>query len=106
MIRKRHGRLNGWIGYTLARTERNGNHMPAYHRLDPGNTVFIELQNIDQGTYNFFRTLGDGIEGLTFLSASPSNPISNISGSGLGYFSAYSVIENYIVIQSNGTYKK
>jgi hypothetical protein len=64
----------------------------------PGDTVGIELQNIDQGTYNFFRTLRDGFSGLSFLSASPANPISNISNNGLGYFSAYSVNESILII--------
>jgi hypothetical protein len=63
-----------------------------------GDTVAIELQNIDQGTYNFFRTLREGLGGLSFLSASPANPISNISNNGLGYFSAYSVNEGFSVI--------
>jgi hypothetical protein len=64
----------------------------------PGDIVVIELQNIDQGTYNFFRTLRGGISGLSFLSASPANPISNISNNGLGYFSAYSVNVGILVI--------
>jgi hypothetical protein len=66
--------------------------------FDPGETVKIELQNIDKNTYNFFRTLRDGASGLSFLSASPSNPISNISNNGLGYFSAISVKEGYLII--------
>lgn len=64
--------------------------------FDPGETVRIELQNIDKNTYNYFRTLREGASGLSFLSASPSNPISNISNNGLGYFSASSRIEGYI----------
>jgi len=66
--------------------------------FDPGDTVKIELQNIDKNTFNFFRTLRDGASGLSFLSASPSNPISNISNNGLGYFSAISVKEGYLII--------
>lgn len=66
--------------------------------FEPGDTVKIELRNIDQGTYNFFRTLRSGLGGLSFLSASPSNPISNISNNGLGYFSAYSVNEGFSVV--------
>jgi hypothetical protein len=64
----------------------------------PGDTIGIELRNIDSGAYNFFRTLREGIGGLSFLSASPANPISNISNNGLGYFSAYSVNEGFSVI--------
>ncbi len=66
--------------------------------FDPGDTVRIELQNIDKNTYNFFRTLRAGAGGLSFLSASPSNPVSNISNSGLGYFSAYSRNSGYVII--------
>jgi hypothetical protein len=66
--------------------------------FDPGDTVRIELQNIDRNTFNFFRTLREGASGLSFLSASPSNPISNISVNGLGYFSAYSQNSGYLII--------
>jgi hypothetical protein len=66
--------------------------------FDPGDTVRIELQNIDRNTFNFFRTLREGAGGLSFLSASPSNPISNISRNGLGYFSAYSQNTGYLII--------
>jgi hypothetical protein len=59
--------------------------------FEPGDTVGIELQNIDKNTYNFFRTLREGASGLTFLSASPANPVTNISNNGLGYFSANSL---------------
>jgi hypothetical protein len=66
--------------------------------LVAGDTIMIELQNIDRGTYNFYRTLRDGLGGFGFLSASPSNPISNISNNGLGYFSAYSVNIGFSVV--------
>lgn len=66
--------------------------------FEPGDTIMIELQNIDQGTYNFFRTLRGGIDGLSFLSASPANPISDISNNGLGYFSAISVNAGILII--------
>jgi len=66
--------------------------------FEPGDTVEIELQNIDKNTYNFFRTLREGASGLTFLSASPANPVTNISNNGLGYFSAGSLNKGYVVI--------
>lgn len=64
----------------------------------PGDTITVELQNIDKGAYDFFRTLRNGAAGLAFLSASPSNPISNISNNGLGYFSACSINSGYSII--------
>jgi hypothetical protein len=66
--------------------------------FDPGHTVKIDLQNIDKNTYNFFRTLRDGVRGLSFLSAFTSNPISNISNNGLGCFSVISVNEGFLII--------
>ena len=64
----------------------------------PGDTVNVELRNIDKGTFDFFRTLRDGASGLSFLSASPSNPLSDISNNALGYFSAYSVNNGIVII--------
>ena len=64
----------------------------------PGDTVMIELQSIDGGAYNFFRTLREGAGGLSFLSASPSNPISNITNNGLGYFNVCSVNDRMLII--------
>ncbi len=64
----------------------------------PGDIVEIDLQNIDKNVYNFFRTLRDGTSGLSFLSASPSNPLSNITNDGLGYFNACSVTEKFLTI--------
>jgi hypothetical protein len=66
--------------------------------FNPGDTIRIELQNVDKNTYNFFRTLREGAGGLSFLSASPSNPISSITNNGLGYFNACSVKEGFVII--------
>jgi hypothetical protein len=64
----------------------------------PGDTIMVELQSIGSGAYNFFRTLRAGAGGLSFLSASPSNPISNISNNALGYFNVCSVTDRILVI--------
>jgi hypothetical protein len=63
-----------------------------------GDTVEIDLQNIDRNIYNFFRTLREGAGSLGILSASPSNPLSNITNNGLGYFSAYSVVRRFVTL--------
>jgi hypothetical protein len=62
--------------------------------------ILIEMESIDKGTYDFFRTFHRVIsgDGLGILSASPSNPISNISNGALGYFSAYSATYKTVVI--------
>lgn len=57
--------------------------------LQPGDKVKIQLQSIDKGVYDYFRTAG----GLNSMSASPANPMSNISNGALGYFNACSFSE-------------
>jgi hypothetical protein len=49
--------------------------------------VTVWLESIDPGVYEYFRTAGSD-EGAT---ASPANPVSNISNGALGYFNACSV---------------
>jgi Domain of unknown function (DUF4249) len=66
--------------------------------FNPGDSIRIQLMNIDKGTFNFFRTLRNAAGGVSFLSASPANPISNISNNGLGYFSASSVRSRSLTI--------
>jgi hypothetical protein len=50
-----------------------------------GDLMTVELQCIDKGTYDYFRTLNTTIDQNT---DTPSNPISNISGGALGVFNA------------------
>ncbi len=52
--------------------------------LYPGDTVTIQLMTIDQPTFDYFRTLNSGQGG-------GANPVSNISGGCLGYFTAASI---------------
>jgi hypothetical protein len=59
-------------------------------------SVRIEMQCIDKDVHNYFFTLNQTI-GQS--SAAPTNPISNISGGALGYFSAYTSQQKAIKIQ-------
>ncbi len=65
-----------------------------------GDSLTVELESIDKATYNFFRTFRnvESGAGTSFLSASPANPISNISNGALGYFTAYSVTSKNVLI--------
>ncbi|MGP8217654.1 MAG: DUF4249 domain-containing protein [Bacteroidia bacterium] len=56
------------------------------HSLLVGDSVKIEMQCIDQGTYQYLSTMGEA-SGST--NVTPSNPVSNISNNALGYFSAH-----------------
>ena len=55
--------------------------------LASGDDVTVWLESIDIGAFDYFRTVAtDGGQ-----SASPSNPVSNISNGALGYFNACTV---------------
>jgi hypothetical protein len=61
-------------------------------------TITVELQSIDEATYNYFNTL-ETISGIEILqSASPANPISNFNNNALGYFSAYSFDRKTLIV--------
>jgi hypothetical protein len=68
------------IGYSLMSRDSDT-------KLKSGDKVEVWLESVDKGVYEYFRTAGhdDG------NSASPSNPVSNISNGALGYFNACSV---------------
>lgn len=53
--------------------------------IKDGDEVTVELQCVDKGVYDYFRTLSETIEQEA---AAPANPLSNISGGALGYFNA------------------
>lgn len=50
-----------------------------------GDKITVELQSIDKGVYDYYRTLNTTIDQN---SSTPSNPLSNISGGALGVFNA------------------
>ncbi len=69
--------------------------------LKTGDTVKIQLQNIDKNVYEYYKTFNQtsGGGGGAFGSPSPSNPISNLNNGALGYFSAYAGTSKIIIIQ-------
>jgi hypothetical protein len=56
------------------------------HPVLVGDSIKVEMQCIDKGTYQYLSTLGEA-SGST--NVTPSNPVSNISNNALGYFSAH-----------------
>jgi hypothetical protein len=55
--------------------------------LAVNDSVKVEMQCIDPGTYQYFNTIREASGGST--NVTPANPISNISNNALGYFSAH-----------------
>ncbi|RYG49680.1 MAG: DUF4249 domain-containing protein [Chitinophagaceae bacterium] len=74
---------------------RDGDDENRYEEFKSGDQVTVLLQSIDESTHNFFRTFdtpggGDG-------SASPANPLNNLTNGALGYFSAAAVRSKSVV---------
>jgi len=78
----------------------NGLHIAYTVRNDTslvrGDSVTVEMQCIDQGTYQYFNTFREA-SGTT--NVTPSNPVSTISNNGLGYFSAHTSRYRRILVQ-------
>jgi hypothetical protein len=65
--------------------------------IESGDVVKVNMQCIDQYVYKYWYSLDQAATGAN-QSATPANPVSNISGGVLGYFSAHSVSSKTIVV--------
>jgi Domain of unknown function (DUF4249) len=81
----------------------NGNRFPAPLRstgalqLMPKDTLTVEMLCIDTPVYDYFYGLSE-ISSNNGNSATPTNPINNISGGALGYFSAHTVRKVSVIV--------
>lgn len=74
-----------------------GTGIPLFTRsFDVGDSVIIDLMEIDEHNFKYWYALSQVTSGQT---AAPGNPISNLSGNYLGYFGAYNVTRDTIVIE-------
>jgi hypothetical protein len=61
-------------------------------KIEPGNTVEILMMTIDENVYNYFSSLSQiSGGGGPNQSGTPANPVTNLTGGALGYFSACAV---------------
>lgn len=63
---------------------------------NPGDEIKIEMQSTGYNTYEYFRTLNDALSGRP--GATPYNPITNLNNDALGYFGAYAVSTETIIV--------
>jgi len=61
-------------------------------------TVVVELQTLAESTYDYYRTLSSIFEQGLIGNSNPYNPISNISNGALGYFGAYTISRDTVVV--------
>jgi len=66
--------------------------------LQRGDTMQLKMYCIDKPAYDYFNTLIPVTGNNSFQSATPANPISNISNGALGYFSAHTVTQEKLVV--------
>jgi len=59
-----------------------------------GDSVVIELRNIDNDSFRYW----EAVQSQNGTSASPGNPVSNITNGALGYFSAYAANSVYFIV--------
>jgi hypothetical protein len=66
------------------------------NRLKAGDVIRVEMQSIERAVYDYFFSLDQTIEQDA---ATPANPVSNIAGGALGYFSAHSMQTATLVVE-------
>ena len=60
--------------------------------LQRGDTLQLMMYCVDKNIYNYFFTLMNVTGNNNFQTATPANPVSNISNGALGYFSAHTAV--------------
>ena len=67
--------------------------------LGMGDDVSLSMYCIDEATFDYFNELNQLDIANPFSSVSPANPVTNLSGGALGYFSAHTVqTESAVVV--------
>ncbi len=71
--------------------------------LQLNDTAIVELLTLDKSTYDYYSTLSnvltEGDTGPPMMMTTPANPNSNLSNGALGYFGAFTVRRDSIIIQ-------
>ncbi len=66
--------------------------------LNPGDTLQVTMNCVDEQTYNYFNTLINVTGGNNFQAATPANPVTNLTNGALGYFSAHTTQATSILV--------
>lgn len=72
--------------------------MPVYYRnFTFGDTAVVELIHINRETYDYYNGLSENVRG-SFNSIAPGNPVSNMPDDVYGFFAAYAIDRDTIII--------
>jgi len=66
--------------------------------IKAGDQIRVEMLSIDPHVYKYWYSLWQGATG-SGNSASPANPVSNLTGGALGYFSAHTLSAKTVVLE-------
>lgn len=74
---------------------------PIYYRyFTPGDTVVVELLNLERSTWRYFKSLSESVQqGVN--SQAPGNPPSNFTGGALGVFAAWGTSVYKVIVPEN-----
>lgn len=67
-------------------------------KTNPGDTIMVEMRNIDRATYKYFVAL-DASNGNGPNASVPANPDNHFEGACLGYFSAHTVQRRTLIVE-------
>ncbi len=69
--------------------------------FQPGDTVRVELMSMDEGVYDFYRTVAYVVAGDEGggPDITPANPLTNWDNDALGYFGAYAIEYDTLIVQ-------
>jgi hypothetical protein len=65
--------------------------------INSGNAVTIEMLCVDEAVYKYWYSLRTGGGDGSGNTASPANPLTNITGGALGYFSAHTINRKTVI---------
>ena len=68
------------------------------NEIHSGDTVKVDMQCIDAAVYKYWFSLATGSTGSS-QNASPGNPVTNIIGGALGYFSAHTTQSKSVIVK-------
>jgi hypothetical protein len=73
--------------------------MPVYFKnFTYGDTVIVELYNLNEVIYNYYSGLSENING-SFNSIAPGNPVSNMPDNVYGFFAGYAIDRDTVVVK-------
>ena len=98
LYRNRRVAVNDYYLLTDAFSDGDKIVVPVYYRFfAPGDTVVVELFNLERITWRYFKGLSESIQqGVN--SQAPGNPPSNFSGGALGIFGAWGSTECRVIV--------